>query len=105
MFVFMSIRFTGMFLHLRKHAHTNEKEPVKMLGLPGKIPPLRFGELNTELTCYWQMLGYVTWKTRGQEAADVQPSRKPLNAKSTYRVGHFKDIPHAWNSGRHTKAN
>lgn len=86
-----------------KYAHTDEPEPEKMLGFPGKSPPLRFGELNIELTCYWQMLGYVTWKTRGQQAADVQPSRKTLNAKSTYRVGHFKDIPHAWNSGRHTK--
>lgn len=47
----------------------------------------------------------MTWKTRGQQAADAEMSPKTLNGKSTYRVGHFKDIPHSWNSGRHTKAN
>ncbi len=46
----------------------------------------------------------MTWKTRGQQAADDEMSPETLNGKSTYRVGHFKDIPHAWNSGRHTKA-
>lgn len=47
----------------------------------------------------------MTWKTRGQQAADTEMSPETLNGKSTYRVGHFKDIPHPWNSGRHTKAN
>lgn len=51
------------------------------------------------------MFRYMTWKTRGQQAADTEMSPETLSGKSTYRVGHFKDIPHAWNSGRHTKAN